>query len=72
MTQALREHRRRLMERGMRRVELSATQTDVDLLRRVAKTLVQDDERAEQLRQVLAQVIPDKPRLTFKEWLAAE
>jgi hypothetical protein len=72
MTQALREHRRRLIEKGLRRVELAASQADVDLLRRVARALVKDDEKAEELRRALDGVVPDKPRLTFKDWLAGE
>ena len=70
MTEALREHRRRLKERGLRRIEIVAASADVELLRRVARVLVEDDARAERVRAILNTAAPGRPSVKFKDWLA--
>lgn len=71
MSQALQEHRRRLSERGMKRVEVCVRETDVSLIRRVAKALINDDKTAKGLRSAIDNVVPNRTPLTFKEWLLA-
>jgi hypothetical protein len=71
MSQALQEHRRRLSERGMKRVEVCVREPDVSLIRRVAKALINDDKAAKGLRSAIESVVPNRQPLTFKEWLLA-
>jgi uncharacterized Fe-S cluster-containing radical SAM superfamily enzyme len=71
MTQALQEHRRRLAERGIKRVEVSVSEADADLIRRVAKALGKDDKTSDRVRTVIQGLVPDKVPVKFKEWLAA-
>jgi hypothetical protein len=71
MSKALQELRRRRAEHGLKRVEVCVTSSDSDLLRRVAKALGRDDDQAERLRTVIDSIVPNKPALTFKEWLAS-
>ena len=71
MSKALQEHRQRRAEQGMKRVELCATSPDSDLLRRVAKALGRDDKQAKRLRTVIDSIVPGKPALKFKDWLAS-
>lgn len=56
----------------MKRVELSVPESDAQLLRRVAKALIRDDAAAEELRTVIDEAVPEKNRVTFKEWLESE
>ena len=51
---AVRDHRRRLKARGLKRVELEASASDATLLRQLAKILRGGDEQASQLRTRLA------------------
>ena len=71
MSQALQEHRRRLTERGMKRVEVCVRQSDVDLIRKVAKALVTGQKDAEELRDAIETVVPPANSISFKEWLAS-
>jgi hypothetical protein len=69
MSQALQEHRRRLAERGMKRVEVCVREPDVTLIRRVAKALINDDKTSKGLRAAIDSVVPQRTPITFKEWL---
>lgn len=69
MSEALQQHRRRLSERGMRRVEVCVREPDVDVIRRVAKALSADDKVAKGLRQAIDGILPNRRPITFKEWL---
>ena len=58
---ALRTHRRRLRERGLKRVELQAGESDASLLRELARILRSDSERAERARKQLRELITEQP-----------
>jgi hypothetical protein len=66
----LQELRRRRAELGLKRVELAVSAADADLLKRVAKALARDDQRAQHLRQALLGAVPRGP-VKFKDWLQA-
>jgi phosphohistidine phosphatase SixA len=67
---AVRDHRRRLKERGLKRVEIHAAGSDAALIRRLAKILREDDERAELLRKRLDDLVAERP-VGLKALLAA-
>lgn len=69
MSQALQEHRRRLLERGLKRVEVCVREPDVDIIRRVAKALMNDDKAAKSLRAAIDTIVPNRTPISFKEWL---
>ena len=71
MNQALRTYRRRLAERGLRRIEVSLPAADAGLIRRVARALKSNGDQAEQLRLAIERALPTKSAVMFKEWLAA-
>lgn len=58
---ALRMHRRRLRERGLKRVELLAGESDASLLRELARILRSDNEKAERVRRQLAELATEQP-----------
>jgi hypothetical protein len=70
MYKAVREHRHRLKERGLQRIEVLAITADAELLRRVARVLVEDDAGAEHVRAILNTATPGRPSVKFKDWLA--
>ena len=70
MKPALQEHRRRLSDRGLKRVEVSVPAADAELLRRIAKALAQDDQASERLRQTVEKYVSGEPSLKFKDWIA--
>jgi hypothetical protein len=72
MSEALQQHRRRMSERGMKRVEVCVREPDADMIRRVAKALVSDEKAAEGLRSAIDSILPHKTSLSFKEWLMSE
>ncbi|HWL66846.1 MAG TPA: hypothetical protein VNS22_00510 [Geminicoccus sp.] len=72
MSQSVQEHRRRLAERGLKRVELAVPASDAELVRRIAKVLVKNDASAQELRGAIQQSVPEQPRLSFKEWLDSD
>jgi hypothetical protein len=69
MSRSVQEHRRRLAERGYKRVELAVPEADAELLRSVAKVLTKDDDTAEDLRLAIQRSVPEQTRLSFKEWM---
>jgi hypothetical protein len=69
MTQALHEHRRRLPVPGQQRIQLSVPSADVDLLRRVARALANEDQRAERLRMSMACTVRIIPAAQFEDWM---
>ena len=69
MSHSVQEHRRRLAARGIKRVEISVPQGDAEMLRRVAKVLSRDDDTADGLRAAIERHVPDRPAISFKEWL---
>ncbi|WP_191061836.1 hypothetical protein [Geminicoccus harenae] len=72
MSQSVQEHRRRLAERGLKRVELAVPASDAELVRRIAKVLVKNDASAQELRAAIQQSVPEQPRMSFKEWLESD
>ena len=71
MSRAVQEHRRRLTERGHKRVEVSVLASDADLLRHVAKALSTDDDDAQRLRMAIQGAVPTGTPVKFKDWLAS-
>ena len=57
---AVRNHRRRLKERGLRRVEVEAAESDTSLIRQLAKVLRGEGEKAEEARQRLSEIVASK------------
>jgi hypothetical protein len=72
MSQSVQEHRRRLAERGLKRVELAVPASDAELVRRIAKVLMKNDASSQELRAAIQQSVPDQPRMSFKEWLESD
>jgi hypothetical protein len=70
MGNAVPHPRRRLAERGFKRVDIAIGAADVELFRRIAKVLAADDQRAQRLRAVLSAAVPSRSAVTFQEWLA--
>ena len=67
---AVSEHRRRLRERGLLRIELQARGEDASLLRAVAAALA-DPQRAAEARATLRARFAPPPDRSLKELLAA-
>jgi hypothetical protein len=59
---AIANYRLRLTERGIVRFELQAFETDRDLIRTLARKLVEDGPDAGQIRQTLQQAVSGEPR----------
>lgn len=68
---ALTAHRRRLAERGLKRLEVRATPADAERLKAIARVLARDDATARALRAKLDEALPAEPPRSFKEWLRA-
>ena len=68
---AVQNHRRRLKERGLVRLEVQAPETDRALIRRIASLLRGDPERAAEIRQKLRHLIGDDPKPSLKALLAS-
>lgn len=67
---AVAEHRKRLQQRGLARIELRAAKEDAPLLREVAAALA-DPARMVQTRRLLRQHFTPYAGMGFKELLAA-
>jgi hypothetical protein len=67
---AVAEHRKRLKQRGLARIELRAPKEDAALLRALAGALA-DPTRAQQLRLALRRYVNPYAGMNFKELLAA-
>lgn len=67
---AVAEHRKRLKDRGLIRIELRAPEQDAALLREVAAALA-DPEQATRTRIVLSELFAVRRARGFKELLAA-
>jgi hypothetical protein len=72
VSESVREHRRRLAERGFKRVEVAVSASDANFVHRIAKALAADDEQAKRLRRVIDGTVPDKAPVKFKDWVASE
>ena len=69
-TKAVAEHRKRLKQRGLTRIELRAPKEDAPLLREVAGALA-DPARALQTRRLLREHFNPSAGMGLKELLAA-
>jgi len=67
---SVRNHRRRPKERGFRRVEVTATESDAALIRRLAKVLRSGGEMANEARQRLTEMFAGT-RNSLKKLLAS-
>ena len=56
----------------MKRVEVCARETDVDLIRKVARALVDDERSSGQLRSTIDDFIASQMRPSFKKWLETQ
>ena len=70
MSEALQEHRRRQAKRGIKRVEVTISASDAELIRRVAKALAADDDQSDRVRAVLQGHVARATSVKFKDWLA--
>jgi hypothetical protein len=71
VAQAVQQFRRRLAERGLKRLEVSVAASDADLLRQVAKLLNSDDPQSERLREAVQGIVPEQSTIKFKDWIKA-
>jgi hypothetical protein len=69
-TKSVAEHRKRLKQRGLARVELRVPKEDAPLLREIAAALA-DTARAPEARRRLRENFPCYAGMNFKELLAA-
>lgn len=69
-TKAVAEHRKRLRQRGLARIEVRVPQEDAPLLRDIAAALA-DPTQAPQMRLVLRQQVNPYAGIGLKELLAA-
>ena len=60
-SRAVRNYRSRLAERGMARFEVLGRVTDRELIRSLAKRLIDDDPEAHHLRAVASRCVADEP-----------
>ena len=67
---AIRNHRRRLRERGLKRAEVEVAEADAVLLRQLARILREDGDLADQIRRQLAAMV--SPAATDLKALLAE
>jgi phosphohistidine phosphatase SixA len=58
---AVRDHRRRLKKRGLKRVEIHAAESDAALIRQLARILRDDSARAELVRTRLNDLVSERP-----------
>ncbi len=68
---AVQDHRQRLRERGLVRLEVQASEIDKALIRRVASLLRGDPARAAEVRMRLQQAIGEEPKPGLKALLAS-
>ncbi len=68
---AVHDHRKRLRERGLVRMEVQASETDKALIRRVASLLRGDPARAAEVRMRLQQAIGEELKPGLKALLAS-
>ncbi len=68
---AVHDHRKRLREQGLVRLELQAFESDKALIRKVASLLRGDPARAAEVRMRLRQVIGEEPKPGLKALLAS-
>ncbi len=54
---ALKNHRRRLKEKGLKRVEVEARDSDASLIRQLARALRADGDKAREARQILIDLL---------------
>ncbi len=71
MSGSLRAHRQRLIEAGLRRLEVHARPADAQLIRHLARSLARDDREGARLRKALEALVPDRKGPSFKEWQAS-
>ena len=71
MKQSVQEHRRRLAERGLKRVEVSVAASDAHLIRQVARALGGDDLTSRRLREAVQGHVQRTSPVKFKDWIAA-
>ncbi len=69
--QAVHNHRERLRDRGLVRLEVQASKADKALIRKVANLLRGDPARAAEVRARLQQIIGEEPRPGLKALLAS-
>ncbi len=69
MSRTVREHRQRLAERGLKRLEVSVAASDAELMRKVAKVLNGDDTQSERLRAAVLELMPGRPTIKFGDWI---
>jgi hypothetical protein len=68
---ALAKHRARLKQRGLVRVEVQVAAADVDLIRRTARSLRNEEQGANRLRAQLLRLVGAPTSRGLKELLAA-
>lgn len=68
---AVQDHRRRLRERGLARLEVQAPEGDKDLIRKVAGLLRGDPSRAAEVRSRLRQLTGEESKPSLKALLAS-
>ncbi|WP_191059660.1 hypothetical protein [Geminicoccus harenae] len=71
MSRTIQEHRQRLAERGLKRLEVSVAASDADLMRKVAKVLNGDDIQSERLRAAVQEFMPGRATIKFEDWIKA-
>ena len=69
--QAVHNHRKRLRDRGLVRLEVQASKADRALIRKVANLLRGDPARAAEVRMRLRQAIGEEPKPGLKALLAS-
>jgi len=57
---AIQRHRQRLKERGLKRVEVEAAESDAALIRKIAKLLRADGDSADRIRAQLSGLLASK------------
>jgi len=67
---AVANHRRRLAERGISRYEVRGLAKDKELVRKLAKCLAADDEKAARLRTEMFKQVADEPPRRGGIWAA--
>src|SRR5690606_477659 len=67
---AVRTHRQRLKKQGLRRIEVQAVESDAQLIRRLARVLREDENRAVRLREQLKATLADEDSSRLKALLA--
>ena len=68
---AVQDHRQRLKERGLVRLEVQAPETDRDLIRKIVGLLRGDPGRATEIRAKLRALVDEEPKPSLKALLAS-